>query len=167
MKITNGLIIVFLIGTFSNCKSKPTHISQKHDKNSTTDAETLRTGFYSLADSVSGIRMRMDKSNEYFFVSKIPFASVDNVENVEYSVTKIGNDTFRILTLYFDDIGTKSLKQVTGNSSFPLIAAVVANKLLFVVENHSKIETGNMRLILNEYKEEEILDMKKAISEKK
>lgn len=41
--------------------------------------KNLKTGFYFLTDSLNGIKMHREHSDEVFFLEKTPFASVDNI----------------------------------------------------------------------------------------
>jgi len=69
--------------------------------------------------------------------------------------------------LTFDDQGTKDIEEGTGNSMHPKIAVVIANKLLYVVENTSKIKTGIMCIALIGYSEQEMEAMRHSVENKR
>ena len=59
------------------------------------------------------------------------------------------------------------LEEGTDNPSYPYIALVIENWLLYVVENTSKIKTGKMNIIVVDYTEKEVNDMIDAINQKR
>jgi len=131
------------------------------------DSSYVFTGFYFLSDSGDRIKMRKDHSDEDYEISQKPFVSIKNIlrATAQKNVFE-GRDTYG-MTIVLDNSGTKDLQQVTGNSEHPYIAVVIANRLLYVVENTSKIKTGIMQIILVDYTEKEVNDMMDAIHRKR
>jgi hypothetical protein len=131
------------------------------------DSSYVFTGFYFLADNGQGIKMQKDHSDEYYDISKKPFVSIKNILRATAQKNIIhGRDTYGV-TIVLDNAGTKDLEQGTGNSEHPYIAVVIANRLLYVVENKSQIKTGIMQIILVDYTEKEVNDMIDAINQKR
>lgn len=131
------------------------------------DSSYVSTGFYFLADNGRGIRMRKDHSEEDYDISKKPFVSINNILRATAQKNVIqGRDTYGV-TIVLDNAGTKDLEQGTGNSEYPHIAVVIANRLLYVVENTSQMKTGIMQIILVDYSEKEVNDMIEAINQKR
>jgi preprotein translocase subunit SecD len=110
--------------------------------------------------------MHKDHSNEDFYISQKPFVSVKNILRVNAQKNIIDGRTTWGVTLVLDNQGTKDLEEATGNSIYPKIAIVMANRLLYVVENSSKIKTGIMQIILIDYNQNEVDEMVNAISNK-
>ena len=135
-------------------------------KLSEADTNYIATGFYFLAEDGKGIRMRKEHSNEIYTLSPNAFASVKNVIKTKLERTKGEQGIYTEMCMTFDEHGTKDLKEGTGNIAHTKIAAVIANKLLFVVENRVSIKTGIMCVGLVGYSEEVMQDMKHAVDNK-
>jgi hypothetical protein len=127
----------------------------------------MRTGFYFLTDAKNGIKMKLEHSNEFFTLEQSPFASVDHVAVNYLETDKTDQGTNTELCLKFDPKGTKDIEAGTGNPLHKEIAVVVANKLLYVVENSTNIKTGVMCISVSDYSAGEIQAMQKAIANKK
>jgi sulfur transfer protein SufE len=54
-----------------------------------------------------------------------------------------------------------------GAQILSLIAVVIANKLLYVVDNDAKIETGRMQILLEGYSDQQLNRIKESIQAKK
>ena len=126
----------------------------------------MRTGFYFLDDGPNAIKKRKDKSDEIFSIAKLPFASVDNIVKVEIEKRFDKDEELTAICEYFDSTGTKALKAGTGDSLHAKLAVIIANRLLYVVDNASKIETGIMRIMVGQYPDYDIEAVKKAVQEK-
>ncbi|RQO68386.1 hypothetical protein DBR40_20805 [Pedobacter sp. KBW01] len=127
----------------------------------------VATGFYFLADEGQGIKMKKDHSTEYYHISKKPFASITNILRATVQKNVIDqNETYGVV-IVFDNKGTKDLEEGTGNDKYPYIAVVIANRLMYVIENKSKIKTGVMNIYLQDYSEKEVGDMIDSINKKK
>ena len=170
-----SLILTALLLSCADNTTKNTHIQPEANNNqqainSTTaknDSSYVLTGFYFLADDGRGIKMRKDHSDEVYDISKNPFVSIKNILRATAQKNVIqGRDTYGV-TIVLDNAGTKDLEQGTGNSSHPYIAIVIANRLLYIVENTSQIKTGIMQVILVDYSEKEVNEMIDAISQKR
>ena len=144
----------------STAKNK---ISNVHGK--LIDSTYMRTGFYFLAEK--GISMHLDKSNEIYTISPSPFASVENVIKTKIEKTQLKNGDYTELCMTFDKIGTENLTEGTGNPLHPKIAVVVANHLLYVVENTTSIKTGVMCVGLVGYSEKEMEEMRHSVDIKR
>lgn len=127
----------------------------------------MRTGFYYLAEPSHGVRMQKAHSNEIYSVARSPFASVDHISRTELSRQNCDGTKTVALCMIFDPEGTKDIQRGTGNPLHPKIAVIIANKLLYVVDNSTRIEKGVMCILVDEYSEQEIAAMQKAIEEKK
>lgn len=128
--------------------------------------EYIATGYYLLADELDGVKMRKEQSNEVYSIAKSPFVSVTNIVHcsLQFDTTETGLEG--ILNLEFDEKGTQSMKDITGNPLYQYIAVVVANKLLYVVEVQGKITTGKTRILLEDYSKNEMQSMVDAINKK-
>lgn len=129
--------------------------------------EYVATGYYLLADNIDGIRMRKEQSNEVYSIAKKPFVAVGNIMHcrLQYDTTEAGIET--TLNMEFDEEGTQSFKNVTGNPLYPNIAIVVANRLLYVVEVQGEISTGKTRTFLDGYSKEGMESMVDAVNKKR
>jgi hypothetical protein len=137
---------------------KNTVYSIVRDQRSSGDTVYMRTGFYYLAND--GVKMY--KGNDSFIIARSPFASVDNVAKVE--VKKQEGSTGLCLT--FDAKGTKDIAEGSGDRLHPKMAVVIANKLLYVVDNSVNITTGVMCVLLDGYSQQEIETMQEAIKKR-
>lgn len=131
------------------------------------DTTYMVTGFYFLAEKGKGINMRKDKSDEIYAISRLPFASVENVSKAKLETTHLKDGDYTGLCMTFDNKGTKDLEEGTGNPLHPKIAVVVANRLLYVVENKTSIKTGIMCLGLAGYSEKEMEEMRNSVDMKR
>lgn len=131
------------------------------------DTTYMPTGFYFLTNEENnGVKMKEEGSNNIYLLSKMPFASVNNIRETELQITKGDQDDYTELCMTFDAKGTRDLEEGTGNSSQPKIAVVITGKLLYVVNNTTKIKTGVMCLGLHGYSNDEMNEIKKAVDEK-
>jgi hypothetical protein len=131
------------------------------------DTTYMATGFYFLADEGKEVSMRKDKSEEIYPISRLPFASVENISNTKLETTHLKDVDYTSLCITFDSKGTKDLAEGTGNPLHSKIAVVVANRLLYVVENTTSIKTGVMCLELVGYSEKEIEEMRNSVNIKR
>ncbi len=61
-----------------------------------------------------------------------------------------------MLTLDFDEKETQDYIKATGNPSYPFMAVVIANRLLYVVENKEKMTNGNVTILIDGYTKKRI-----------
>jgi preprotein translocase subunit SecD len=113
----------------------------QHTQLSEIDTTYLRTGFYYLADGEDGIVKKCESDEKIYTLSKTPFASVDDVSDTELKWEKIEGKTYPELCLHFNEKGKQALAEGTGNPLHPQIAAVIAGKLLYVVDNRPESKT--------------------------
>ncbi|HEX8023036.1 hypothetical protein [Mucilaginibacter sp.] len=140
-------------------------IKATHEK--PVDTTYMPTGFYFLAEKGKGISMREEKSDDIYTISPLPFASVKNISKVKFEKVQLQQGAYTNLCMTFDDTGTKDLAKGTGNPLHPKIAVIIANKLLYVVENGTSIKTGIMCVVLLGYSEKEMEEMRNAIDIKR
>ena len=127
----------------------------------------MPTGFYYLADSLEGIKMRKRGSHEVYTIAPAAFASVKNIVNTKLKKTYTDKGVYAELCMTFDSKGTNDLADGTGNVLHPQIAVVVANQLLFVVNNTAKIKTGVMNVYLDGYTDPELKALQDAVEHKR
>jgi hypothetical protein len=127
----------------------------------------VSTGFYFLANKGQGVKMRKDHSDENYDISNKPFVSVKNILRTHAQKNIIQQRVTYGVTIVLDNQGAKYLEEGTGNPAYPYMAVVIANRLLYVVENTSKIKTGIMNIVLVDYTEKEVNEMVDAINKKK
>src|SRR5262245_50821142 len=164
-KIVTFFALSFFTFPFTFCSghSANNNITKTHDTVSNSsdrrgiDTTYMRTGFYFLANNESdGVTMKEEGSDNIYLISKVPFASVDHIKQTRLKTTKLEKGDYTELCMIFDTIGTQDLANGTGNISFPKIAVVLAGKLLYVVDNTSKIKTGIMCVGLQGYSRQEL-----------
>jgi len=151
--------------TNKESKQKTVHAS---DSAITTLSDTihLRTGLYYLTEGNDGVLIKKDAPNEIYSLSKEPFASVDNISNTRLVTQTPDSGPYTELCMTFDAKGKEDLEEGTGNGLHPRIAFVLDGKLLYVVDNISKIRTGIMCVELVGYSDEAMAAMKKAVDQK-
>ncbi|MDO6432757.1 hypothetical protein Q4E93_19275 [Flavitalea sp. BT771] len=170
----NYLALIFLIQSAS-CNNNMPRYAKKLDsvspvdsvKSGPADTTYMRTGFYYLAPSQDGVKMREENTNNFFSIARTPFASVDNISSAKVQKEDYNGKTITSLCLTFDAKGTRDLQDGTGDPAHPKLALVIANKLLYVVDNSAKISKGVMNIMLDDYSEKDIQSMEKAIHENK
>ena len=126
----------------------------------------VTTGFYFPSVNNNGIKMKKDFSNEIYTLADKPFIGVNNIKYARVQKNKDEQGVYSFLNIVLDDQGTSKLKEVTGNPAYPLIAIVVGNRLLYVVQNKANITTGIMNIIVDGYSDKELKKMLDAISRK-
>ena len=131
------------------------------------DTTYMLTGFYFLVPEGKGINKRIEKSETVYTIASSPFASVKNISKVKLETTHLKDRNDAELCLTFDKKGTRDLEEGTGNAMHPKIAVVVANRLLYVVENTSKIKTGIMCIALIGYSGQEMEAMRYTVENKR
>lgn len=127
----------------------------------------MPTGFYYLADSLEGIKMRKRGSDEVFTIARTAFASVKNIASTKLKKTYTDKGVYAELCMTFDAKGTNDLAAGTGNPLQPKIAVVVANQLLWVVDNTAKIKTGVMNVYLEGYTDPELKTLQDEVEHKR
>jgi len=132
-----------------------------------TKTTYMPTGFYYIADSLQGIKMRKRGSNEVYTIAPAAFASVKNIVNTKLKKTYNDSGVYAEIRMEFDAKGTNDLADGTGNVLHPKIAVVVANQLLFVVDNAAKIKTGVMNVYLDGYTDPELKALQDAVEHKR
>jgi len=162
------LPLLLLLSAVS-CENNCSFASKKVNRaiNAVVDTNYVRTGFYFLTDTLNGIKMKLENSGEFFLVDKSAFASVDHIEDNDIQKNKTEQGISKSLYLKFDSEVTKDLAEGTGNPFHSKIAVVIANKLLYVVENNAKIKTGVMNIYVGNYSDQGIQEMQNAIANKK
>jgi preprotein translocase subunit SecD len=129
--------------------------------------EYVATGFYLLADKLDGNKMRMAQSDEVYSIAKKPSVSVDNILQCSLQIDTTENGIQESINMELDEKATQDFKEITGNPLYPYIAVVVANRLLYVVENQEKVVSGKTRILIDGYTKEEMQAMVDAISKKR
>ena len=162
------LVLIFWVSIIS-CKDHSTRKYKVWDARALTTVDTayMKTGFYYVSESLDGISMRKDRSNEIYSIAKSPFASVDHITSTRLDRQSYDSSNIIELCMTFDEQGTRDLQDGTGNSLHPKIAMVIANRLLYVVDNSSRIEKGVMCVEVEQYPEQDIAAMQRSIAEKR
>jgi hypothetical protein len=174
----NRFLVFLLLLVIAACSSHSAHNSYTEsslDTESVTnitgkkiaDATYMPTGFYFLVPESKGIDKRVEKSETVYTIASSPFASVKNISKVKLETTHLKDRDDAELCLTFDDQGTRDLEEGTGNPMHSKIAVVVANRLLYVVENTSKIKTGIMCISLIGYSEQDMKTMRRSVENKR
>lgn len=171
------LVQLVLISSFISCtndaiRNKQVQINEYPQPPYSTDTskltkEYVATGYYLLTDNLDGIKMRKAQSDQVYSVAKKPFVSVDNILHCSLQIDTIEDAIEGSINMGFDEKGTQNFKDITGNPLHPYIAVVVANRLLYVVENQQKITTGKTRILIDGYSKEEMQAMVDEIKKKK
>lgn len=168
------LIPFLFLASFVSCLNHSPGKESKHAEDSAfasstaeqSDPTYMLTGFYFLTDGKDGIRKKQEASDKVYSLSPTPFASVRNIVQTRLETTKLSSGDYTELCLIFDAKGTRGLEEGTGDELHPKIAAVIAGRLLYVVDNTHKIKTGVMCVGLVGYSEEEMSAMKQAVDRK-
>jgi hypothetical protein len=134
---------------------------------STIDTTYMPTGFYFLAENGKGINMRLERSDDVYAISPSAFASVEDLSQTKLEKTHLEGGDYTELCMTFNSKGTKDLAEGTGNPLHLKIAVVVANRLLYIVENTTSIKTGVMCVGLTGYSEKEMEEMKTSVDNKR
>ena len=134
---------------------------------SPADTTYVPTGIYFLTDSQKGVKMRLRGSDDVYTIAPVAFASVKNIIKTKLEKTAVEKGVYNELCMTFDPKGTSDLKEGTGNPLQPKIAAVVANQLLFVVDNSAKITTGVMCVVLVGYSDAEMKALQNQVEHKR
>lgn len=132
-----------------------------------TDTVYMRTGFYFLTDTVKGVRMLQETTGKVYSLERKPFAAVDNIVVCNIEEFKTDSTADKYLQMKFDEEGTRNLLAATENPLQAKVALVVGNRLLYVVANNARIETGVVSAYVTDYSPEEIAAMVQAIKEKR
>ena len=162
---------VCFVSCESNAYKKPSHFPENDNAlnsgNKRIDTAYMYTGYYFLTEGPGGVNMKKENSDEIYTISKVPFASVNNIVKAELEQNKLDGKTYNNLCMTFDAEGTKDLEEGTGNPRHPQIAIVIANKLLYVVDNNVNFTTGMMCVALVGYFKMEMEMMLQAVLDKK
>lgn len=168
MKLTfPALLSVMLI----SCYSLSTREKEPVQETTPIEVDTayVRTGFYHLTEGNDGIRKKSESDGKVYSLAKTPFASVDNISHTEIKFDKVEDKVYPNLCIQFDEKGTKDFAE---GGSYPLhtkLAAVVAGKLIYVVEirPESKITGGKVCMIILGISGQELAAMKRAVDKKR
>jgi len=175
----NFFITIFILAALlmSSCSAGPgdneqqnnrdSHPPTVHVKHAKHDSTYVTSGFYFLEESGQGVKMRKDHSDEDYNISEKPFVSVKNILSASAQKNVVEGREMYDVNIVLDNAGTKDFALGTGNPEHPYIAVVIANRLLYVVENTTQITTGKMQIMLVDYSEKEVNDMIDAIHHKR
>ena len=111
--------------------------------------------------------MRKRGSADVYTIVPNAFASVKNIIKTNLEKTPTEKVVYTELCMTFDAKGTDDLKFGTGNPLYPKIAAVVANQLLYVVDNTAKVSAGVMCIDLEGYSDAEMKALKNEVDHKR
>lgn len=167
------LTLPFLFVNCSDGHVKSFNENYQAEKNMETDSSTkvdkmyMYTGFYNVVGDRNAIRMQKYKSEEIYTLSPKPFASINDVVKVELEKTKLSSGVCNELCLTFNSKGKEDIKDGTGSGKYARIAIVVANRLLYVVENRNSIEGEKVSIILEDYSEKEMQIILNEVRQKK
>jgi len=125
------------------------------------------TGFYFLSKENEGVKMKKEQSDEIYTISKVPFVSVKNFLRAKIRKVPLEKDSSTILLIVLDNKGTKDFENASGNPLYSHFAVVIANRLLYVLENTAKIDTGILNIIVDGYSDFELKQMLDAINAKR
>jgi hypothetical protein len=124
----------------------------------------LPTGVYFVTYEGQGIKRKIHQSSQEVWIESKAFASADHISqvNLRYDGDGLDGKALASLNIQFDAKGTEELAAGTGINSQPKIAIVIANKLLYVVDNRSKISTGSLNILMEGFSVKELEGMRSA-----
>ena len=127
----------------------------------------VSTGFYFVSKENEGVKMKREQSDEIYNISKTPFVSVKNFLRARIRKVPLERGSSTALLIVLDNKGTKDFENASGNPLYSHFAVVVANKLLYVLENTAKIDTGILNIIVDGFSDFELKQMMDAINAKR
>jgi hypothetical protein len=170
---TRPLLAILLLLTscssnVSKTKGNDSAINQiNKPASSSIDTTYMATGFYFVADSSEGVKMRIRGSNEVYTIAPDAFASVKNIIKTKLERTQTEKGVYTDLCMTFDSKGTNDLKEGTGKLLHPKMAVVVANQLLYVVDNNANITAGVVYVTLLGFSDSEMKVLQNEVDHKK
>ncbi len=111
--------------------------------------------------------MRLRGSDEVYTIARDAFASGKDIVDTRWETTSTKAGVNTNLCMKFNYKGTNDLKDGMGNPMHPKIAAVVANQLLFVVDNSTKVTGGEMCVALIGFSKSEMKAIRLDVMHKK
>lgn len=127
---------LFLLFTFSFCQSQNRKIAN---------------GWYYITEESYGIKLRLDKSNSYYYIDSTPIIGSKNIKKISFQYDNKGNP---YLKLQFDAIGTNIWKLATRRYINRKLGFVFNNMLIQAPTVNSEIDSGIAAIW--EYSKEEL-----------
>lgn len=162
-------ILSALIST-TNCTGQ-----RKHDKTKQIDINSvyekniadsiLATGWYYLSETEPGFKMKLDKSEEFYFVDPKPILVKEHFDKVEIFETDFQGqyDDYIGLSIRINKKYIDLWADATGKSIGKRLGLIIDNKLVNAPQVNARIEGGATALNREVYTSEELEKFKNLI----
>ena len=124
----------------------------------------LKTGWYCISSTNSGVKMKLNKSSEFDLIDSIPIITTKNIQSLK--LYQANNGTYGLL-MKFDSKGTELWRLATARSVGLNLAFVFDNKLLYTPKVYSEIDGGIAVLEDPIYSKDDLLLIKNVIEKEK
>jgi hypothetical protein len=131
------------------------------------DSAVLNTGWYYVADSPTGFKRQLDKSNETYYLDPTPIVTAKNFTTFELYESNFNGKKYAGLTMRLDKVGTESWSNATLIAIGSRLAFILENRLLQVARVNSQITGGITALNRGDYSRQELENFKKIIETEK
>ncbi len=123
----------------------------------------LRTGWYYIADTDSGVKLQLDRTTDSFYISPKPIITAENILNLEIFESDAGGQKSFGVSMRLDETGTQNWNIATGKTIGHHLAFVLDNRLLQVAQVNAHISTGVAALNRGIYTKQELENFKRII----
>ena len=124
---------------------------------------TLKTGWYYVVDSSTGLKRQLDKSKETYFIDRHPIVTPNNFTDFLIEENKVGGAKYFQLFMQLDNPGTARWALATEKSIGKQFAFILDNQLLYVAPVFAQILNGMTAINRTNYTKEEFETFKRII----
>ncbi len=150
---------------FAFCQpNEENHHGSRDKKTTNTNDTALKTGWYYLSDSASGVLRKMykDTTQKRYYVNPNPILTVADFSSVELREYPRDPNHY-LLAIKFDDQGKESWRVATRNSISKPLGLIIDNVLIECPIVQSEIVAGISALNRGDLTKDELLNFQKAI----
>lgn len=129
-------------------------------------SKILKTGWYYVVDSRTGVKRQLDKSKERYFIDRHPIVTASNFTDllIDGSTYSYGPKYQYRLVMQLDLAGAKLMGMATKKSIGKKLAFILDNRLLNVVGVMAQVDNGMTVMDRGTYSKEELERIKAAVS---
>jgi preprotein translocase subunit SecD len=156
--MTKALVLSFMLLIICAAHKSTGQVKQK-------GSTILKTGWYYVVNSRSGVKRQLDKSKEHYFIDKHPIVTANNFTNLllDGSTYSYGPEYQYRLVMQLDLAGAKLMGMATKKSIGKKLAFILNDKLLNVVGVMAMVDNGMTVMDRGTYTKEELEKFKAAV----
>lgn len=127
----------------------------------------LSTGWYYVVEGGKGVKRKLDRSTDSFFIDPTPIVLAKNFTTLEIFEGDATRKNYIGLAIHLDEAGTENWRVATGKALGNRLAFIIDNRLLQVARVNAQITTGMTVLNRGTYSRDQLEKFKTTIEREK